>query len=332
MKSKPKISVILTIYNAEKYLPETIDSLLNQSFRDFELIAVNDKSKDKSLDIIKGYMKKDKRIILINNKKNVGPTTSLNIGLEVARGKYVAISDHDDISLPTRLETEYNFLEKNKDIFLVGSGAININEKGIKLGTFRPITSPKNIEKTLINRNCFYHPTIMFRNEKGIKYRDKIYYAHDRDLYLSLLSKKRKLANLSEPLVKYRIHSKQLSVSKRSIQFLFSEKAKEFYQQRQKYGKDNYGSFNPNEILNLNLEKTDNPHLLKIEIFGSFISEDYKKSLKLSKEYINLYGFFNKIGIYFILSWFGSKSKIFCSFNRCLRKLLSNLLNWSKRV
>ncbi len=332
MKTKPKISVVMTIYNAEKFLSETIDSILNQTFKDFELIAVNDKSKDNSLKIIKKFMKKDKRVILINNRKNVGPTISLNIGLKKAHGEYIAINDHDDISLPNRLELEYNFLEKNKDIFLVGGGAININEGGAKLSTFSPITNIKKIKKTLPTRNCFYHPTIMFRNEKGIKYRDKIYYAHDRDFYLNLLSKRKKLANIPDILVKYRTHPNQISVSKSPKHFLFSEKAKEFYQQREKYGKDDYDLFDPHEILNLNMEKIDNADLLKIEIFTNFTSENYTKSLKLSRKYINLYGGFNKTGIYFILSWLGYKYKIFRIFNRCLRRILSSLLNTLKKI
>lgn len=320
MKIKPKISVVMTIYNAEKYLSETIESILNQSFKDFELIAVNDKSTDNSLKIIKSYMKKDKRIVLINNKRNFGPTTSLNIGLKIAEGKYIAISDHDDISLPNRLLEEYIFLEKNKDIFLVGAGAININEKGDKLSTFHPITNTKKIKDILPKNPCFYHPTIMFRNEKGVKYRDKIYYAHDRDFYLNLLSRGKKITNIPNILVKYRIHSKQLSALKRGQQYLFSEKVKEFYQQRQKYGKDDYDPFDPNEILNFDIKKGDNPSLLKVEIQVNFVSGNYKKAIKFSKKYINLYGGLNKVGIYFILSLLGNKSRLFHKFNRFLLK------------
>jgi len=318
MKSKPKISVVMTIFNAEKYLRETIESILNQTFRDFELIAVNDKSTDSTLTIIKEFMKKDKRIVLVNNKRNLGPTTSLNVGLKNTRGDYIAISDHDDVSLPNRLKTEYDFLEKNKDIFLVGSGAININEKGSELSVFHPITDFNKINKVIPINPCFYHPTIMFRNEQGIKYRDKISYAQDRDFYLNLLSKNKKLTNIPDILVKYRIHSSQLSTSKRGQQYLFSEKAKEFYRQREKFGKDEYDKFNPEEILNLDIEKSNNPELFKVEAHANLVSENYVKSMGFSKRYIKIKGFFNKVGIYFILAYLGNNSRIFRKFNRWL--------------
>lgn len=315
---KPKISVVLTIYNAEKYLFETIESILNQSFKDFELIAVNDKSTDNSLKIIRGLLKKDKRIILVNNRNNVGPTTSLNIGLNIAKGKYIAISDHDDISLPRRLETEYNFLEKNKDIFLVGSGAININEQGEELNMFLPIVDINKINKEMLCHNCFYHPTIMFRNEQEIKYREKIYYAHDLDFYLNLLSAKKKIINIPDILVKYRIHSGQLSVLKRAQQYLFAQKAKEFYHQRLRSGKDDYDSFDPTEILNFDIEKSNDPKLLEVEIHSNFKLGNYKKSIKFCKKYIQKNGLFNKIGIYSILSYLGNKSKFFHKLNQFL--------------
>lgn len=321
MKRKPKISVIMTVYNAEKYLSETIDSILNQSFKDFELIAVNDKSADKSLNVIKEYMKKDKRIILINNRKNFGPTTSLNIGLKIARGKYIAISDHDDVSLSNRLLEEYNFLEKNKDIFLVGSGAININEKGIKLSTFHPITNTEKIKNILPKNPCIYHPTIMFRNEKGIKYRDKIYYAHDRDFYLNLLSKGKKITNIPNILVEYRIHSKQLSTLKRGQQYLFSEKAKEFYQQRQKYGKDKYNSFDPNEILKFDVDECKDKQIMQVLIDSNIKIGNLTELRKRIKEYFLYYGYLNKFLIYYFMSFLNEKN-----FNR-IRKILVYLYN-----
>jgi glycosyltransferase involved in cell wall biosynthesis len=132
MKSKknPKISVITAVYNGERFLVKTIESILNQTFKNFEYILINDCSKDKSLKIMKEYKKKDKRIVLINNKKNIGSASSRNLGLKMARGGYIAILDHDDLALPERLEKEQNYLEKNPDIFLVSGQSINIDEFG----------------------------------------------------------------------------------------------------------------------------------------------------------------------------------------------------------
>src|SRR3989344_9200868 len=116
MKIKPKISVIMSAYNVEKYIAESIESILNQTFRDFELIIINDASTDKTLDIIKGFMKKDKRLKLINNKKNLYATISRNKALRIAKGVYIAIQDSDDISLPNRLEVQKNYLDKKKAV------------------------------------------------------------------------------------------------------------------------------------------------------------------------------------------------------------------------
>ena len=127
----------MPVYNAEKYLVESIESILNQSLKNFEFIIINDGSKDKSLGIIKKYAKKDKRIILLNNSRNLGLQKTLNKGLEVARGKYVARMDADDISLPKRLEIQFNYMEDHLEIFLVGSSAIVIDGNGNRLGIFK---------------------------------------------------------------------------------------------------------------------------------------------------------------------------------------------------
>jgi len=251
MKIKPKISVIMSAYNVEKYIAESIESILNQTFRDFELIIINDASTDKTLDIIKGFMKKDKRLKLINNKKNLYATISRNKALRIAKGVYIAIQDGDDISLPVRLSLQNKYLDKHKDIFLVGSGIIKISADGSYLDKRMPICSKILIKLMLPIRNQIYHPSVMFRN-KGCLYRNKIYYAEDYDLYLVLISNGLKLANLREYLVKYRILNSSVSNSKRKQQDLFAEKAKEFYKQRKKIGKDKYNQFNPQEISKIN--------------------------------------------------------------------------------
>ncbi|MDD4353774.1 MAG: glycosyltransferase family A protein, partial [Candidatus Nanoarchaeia archaeon] len=129
-----RISVIMSAYNTERYIAEAIESILNQTFKDFEFIIIDDGSTDDSLKIIKRYVKKDRRIKLIHNKKNIGLTKSLNKGLKIAKGQYIARMDADDISLPQRFQIQYDFLEKNKDIFLIGTTAFLIDDKGDRLG------------------------------------------------------------------------------------------------------------------------------------------------------------------------------------------------------
>lgn len=302
-----EISVIMSVYNSKRYLSESIESILNQTFKNFEFIIVDDGSTDDSLGIIKEFMKKDKRILLINNNSNIGLTKSLNKALKKAKGKYIARMDTDDVSMPERLEKQYNFLEKNEDVFLVGTGSINIDETGENTTTFNPIVSFEEIKKTLPYKNCIYHPSIMFRNEKGICYREKFVYSQDYDLYLRLLSNGKKLVNLPDKLIKYRCNPNAITQTKRGKQALFAEKAREFYFQRIKYGKDNYEEFNPREILDLDVENSTNKTVLRAEISASFKMNDFKRTRRLCKKYFKHYGIFNKFFIYYLLSFTGRK-------------------------
>jgi len=297
----------MSVYNGEKFLNESINSILNQTFRDFEFIIIDDYSTDNSLHVIKKYTKKDKRIVLIQGKKNIGLTKSLNKGLKIAKRKYIARIDADDIALPERLKKQYEYLEKNKDIFLVGTGAYNINKNGNIDTMKKPLTNPDLIEKTLYYKNCIYHPTIMFRN-KGYLYREKFIYSQDYDFYLRMLSDGKKLINIRDILIKYRINPKAVSFSQRAKQTLFAEKAKEFYYQRLKYGKDEYDKFNPKEIFDINIEKSRDKMVLESEIKSSFRLNNFKKVRKFCKKYFKYYGVFNKTIIYYLLSFIGSKT------------------------
>jgi glycosyltransferase involved in cell wall biosynthesis len=301
-----KVSVIMAVYNSEKFLSEAIESILNQTFKDFEFIIIDDCSSDNSLDIIKNYAKQDKRIILIENKKNIGLTKSLNKGLKIAKGKYIARIDADDIALSERLEKQYNFLEKNPGIFLLGTGAYNIDENGNVKSIKKPLTNSDLIKKTLYYKNCIYHPTITFSNE-GFLYREKFYYSQDYDFYLRMISEAKKLTNTPNLLIKYRMAPEAVSFSQRAKQRLFAEKAKEFYRQRLKYGKDEYDKFNPNEVLDIDVEKSVKKIVLESEIKASFKLNDFKRVKKFCRKYFKNYGVLNKIIIYFLLSFTGRK-------------------------
>lgn len=244
-----KVSVIMAVYNTEKYLRESIESILNQSLKELELIIINDNSTDSSLEIIKNYLKIDKRIILINNKKNLGSASSRNKGLIVARGKYIAILDSDDIAFNHRLMFQYNFLENNKNIFLIGSSWMNINEKGIERSIVKNHFSAKKIKVNLPYKSMIHQPTVMFRNEKGIFYRGKFKYAQDRDLWLRFLTENKNMEVLPEILIKYRINSGSVSFNKSFEQRFFIKKAIIFYFQRLEKGVDDYNKFNPNKEL-----------------------------------------------------------------------------------
>ena len=151
-----KMSVIMPVYNGEKYLKEAIDSILNQTFSDFEFIIVNDCSSDNTEDIIKSY--KDNRIVYLKNEENSGVATTLNRGLDIAKGEYIARMDADDISLPKRFEKQVDFMDKNKNCIICGS---NTELFGAISGrTYVPLTDSA-IRATVIFSSPFTHPTVM---------------------------------------------------------------------------------------------------------------------------------------------------------------------------
>jgi len=304
----PKISVIMSAYNAEKYIAEAIESILNQTFKDFEFIIINDSSTDDSLKIIKKYKNKDRRIVLINNKKNIGLTKSLNKGLKIAKGKYIARMDDDDISLSNRFQIQFNFLKKNKEIFLVGAGTIIINKNGKCIKKSIPIANRFKIKNILNKKNFFYHSTIMFRNIHKIFYREKMLYVEDYDLYLRLIDKGYSLTNIKKPLLKYRISDNSMTHSN-SIpkQLLFIEKAIEFHNQRLGSGSDKYDSFNPISILKMDYNKSNNKDVLKYLIKSAFKVNDFLETRNICKRYFKNYGIFNIVPFYYLITFLGKK-------------------------
>lgn len=238
----PKVSVIMSVYNSQQYLKESVESILSQNLKNFEFLIMDDASSDSSFEILKNYAKKDRRIKLFRNNKNLGLTRSLNILLSNAKGINIARMDADDISLPMRLSKQYEFLSRNKNVFLVGTGIYHIDTKGaIILKPTLPI-STLEISDILPINNCLYHSTIMFRNE-DFRYREKFLYAQDYDFYLCLLSSGKRLCNLKERLLLYRISEGSISKKKKKAQDRFAQKAKEFYFERQSSNKDSYEVF-----------------------------------------------------------------------------------------
>jgi len=278
----PQVSVLMSVYNGAHFLPQSIESVLKQTFSDFEFLIINDASTDGSLDIIKKYQKQDKRIKIIANKKNLGLTKSLNKGLRLARGKYIARLDADDFCSKKRLEKQFNFLESHSDTFLVASWASIIDKKNNVLGIKEILTGTKAIRKKLEKHNCLFHSSIMFRNHYDLKYREKFIYAQDYDLYLRLLTEKKKISVIPKPLIFYRIDNKSISAQKKKQQLLFAQKAKEFYQQRKKQKKDEYNKFNEQEILTTKPDKTSS---IKSEIVLMLKLGKFKKAEKLYQGY-----------------------------------------------
>ncbi len=293
----------MPVYNSGKLIHQTIESILNQTYSNFEFIIINDASKDNTLKTIKEYQKKDKRIKIINNSINLGISLASNKGLDAANGKYIAMMDHDDISLPTRFEDQINYLEKHKDVFLVGTGNYYIDENNKIITRIKTITNINKIKKDMINgTNRICHPSIMFRNKTKIRYREKIFYAQDVDFFLQLLADGEKLTNIKDILFHYRVHNTQTSMEKRNKQLLFAKKAAQFYKEKIKIGKDSYNKFNPDEIFKLNAETSNDKDVIASEIFYNFHKQDYKNVIKYSKKYFKLFGYKDRVVIYCLIS------------------------------
>jgi glycosyltransferase involved in cell wall biosynthesis len=208
---KPKISVIMPIYNCEEYLKEAVESILNQTFTDFEFIIVNDGSTDKSLSILREFEQKDKRIKIIS-RENKGLIYSLNEGIKLAQGKYVARMDGDDVSFPERFEKQVKFMEDNK-LAVCGTWATVIDPFGniIKYYTYPPVR--KNKIRLYSFFHCpFIHPSVMLEKEilekvGGYKNYKNI---EDYELWTRIIYKNN-INNIGEMLIKYRIHDNQIT-------------------------------------------------------------------------------------------------------------------------
>lgn len=236
--ARPKLSIIMSVYNEEKYLREAIDSILNQTFRDFEFFIINDCSTDSSREIILSCP--DQRIRLIDNTVNIGLTCSLIKGLQLAEGEHIARQDADDISLPGRLEKQVDFLRQNATVGLVGTSPIVINEEGKYLFVIPVLTGPKELKKELEKGNQFTHGSVVFRKkciEQVGSYRKEFKVAQDYDLWLRL-SKSFDLANIAEPLYKWRLNIDSISGKQRIYQDQYAALAIKLHKERQLSGVD----------------------------------------------------------------------------------------------
>lgn len=219
-KKNPRVTVLMSVYNSEEFIRPAIESILCQSFKDFEFLIINDGSKDSSLEIIRKYADKDKRIRLIS-RANVGLTKSLNEGVEEAHGEFIARMDSDDISTPDRLEKEVAFLDSHPDIALVGSNYTIIEEKtGEPKVTTNIFTHPDDLKATQVMCNQFGHGSILMRTsvvrEMG-GYDSSVGHVEDYHLW-TRISRKYDIANIREPLYLYRSVASGVSLGNHALQ------------------------------------------------------------------------------------------------------------------
>lgn len=208
----PEVSVIMPVYNTkEQYLRAAIESILAQTFTDFEFLILDDCPENAGETIVKSYS--DHRIKYFSNEKNLGIARSYNRLLNIAQGRYIAIMNHDDISLPARLAEEVSFLDYHPEVGLVGTG---YKKFGV-YNRFRKIINPSddaNIKASLLFKSTLHHPTTMFRknlvDEYQIIYEPQFISLNDRKFYYDI-GRVAKLANIGKILYKYRFHAQMTS-------------------------------------------------------------------------------------------------------------------------
>lgn len=210
----PKISVIMPVYNTEKYLKEAIESILNQDFQDFEFLILDDFSTDKSFQICQKYAKKDKRIKLFINEKNKWISYTRNKLINLCTTDLICTQDSDDISAFDRLSSLYNFLEKNQDFAAVSGNALIIDENSLKIWERK---YSQNIEKIILKKSPFANWASIFKKSIFLEvwgYDKNLDYAEDYDLWLKIFSKWYKLWVLDKFLYSHRIRNWQTKSEK----------------------------------------------------------------------------------------------------------------------
>ena len=306
----PIVTVVTAVYNGADHLRESVQSILDQTFRDFEHIVVDDASTDDTGRILKEFAASDPRIRVVTNERNVGRGGARNAALRLARGEYIAIQDADDVSLPDRLRLQLEFLRARPEVFLAGGAAETIDDQGNKTGLIRPPEDPDSLRRILLydaHCNPIVHPTAMFRKEGRRFYRGKFERAQDYDFFLCLLTDGKAFANLPQILVRYRYAPNTTLIRTRMQQVLFGRKIREFLAQRLERGADDYERFNPATVLDADVGSIRDPVAIQKMVYYCFECGCFPDARKFIRRYWHLYGMANRLWGPFVLSLFGSR-------------------------
>ncbi|MDD3607705.1 MAG: glycosyltransferase [Candidatus Moranbacteria bacterium] len=214
----PEISIIMSVHGGGiDFLRESIESILAQSFSDFEFIIVDDEAKKEARDLIEKYAASDKRIRIIRNEKNLGLTRSLNVAIENSCGKFIARMDDDDVSLPSRLEDQLGWLRQN-NFDLIGCDCDFINEKG-KIIYKKRVKFPEDLKRVLFKGNFFTHSTFFGRRSVFQEfYDDRFKRSQDYEFLLRVVSKGYNVGYLSKTLLLYRVGKNNISAKNAKAQ------------------------------------------------------------------------------------------------------------------
>ncbi len=210
--TSPLVSVVMPVRDARQFLREAIDSVLEQTFRDFELLLIDDSSQDDSAAICQSYCAADSRVFLLHNNER-GIIGALNLGIAHARGKLIARMDADDICESERFAFQVRAFEENPAIAVLGTAASLINQTGGTIGELRYETASAEIYRALLHRSCIVHPSAMMRTDtvrRAGGYRNAFLRCEDYDLWLRIAAPDN-MANLDTPLLRYRLHENQVT-------------------------------------------------------------------------------------------------------------------------
>ena len=220
MSNAIKISVIMSVYNGEAYLAEAIDSVLAQSFKDFELIVINDCSTDKTAELLEDYASRDARVKVHTNEVNLRLPSSLNKAISLAEGKYIARMDADDICLPDRLEKQYAFMEEHPDVSLSSCRFMTLKNGVISSGGCGGKTDNESIKALLLVTNPILHPGIIAKADviRELGYDKNFTCTEDMELWSRFVMADQKIEIQPEYLMIYRLHDKQITETTRERQ------------------------------------------------------------------------------------------------------------------
>ena len=214
MAATPRVTVLMTVYNGLPYLPQAIESALNQTFTDFEFVIIDDASTDASVACIRRYA--DPRIRLWCNERNLGQSTSLNKGLVLSQAPYIARIDQDDVCLPDRLRQQVDFLDRHQHVTVLGTWMHEIDAHGRRIRVFGEVLEDYGtfVARLLLGGCPIYHPSVMFRRhevERCGGYDARFRIGQDYDLWIRLALRRGEARVLPQPLTMYRVHGRQQS-------------------------------------------------------------------------------------------------------------------------
>lgn len=229
-KSDPLVSVVIPVYNGEKYLEESLQSCFDQTYKNIEVVVVDDKSTDSTLSILKTLEKDHPNLVIIEAEKQDGLGNVINIGIKKAKGKYIARLDADDLMYPARIEKQVGFMEDNPEVVVLGGHIDLVDEKGKIIGARSYSIEDKDIKKNLFLFQPFAHPSVMMRKdavEEAGYYPEHIWKIEDV-MFFFKMSKVGKFHNLPDKLIKYRVSTDSQSQGDLVGHFKETEKARKW--------------------------------------------------------------------------------------------------------